>query len=43
MFLGIEAIDDEGLRKHRKRVSLGRNFEALEFARWASKSMSRST
>jgi hopanoid C-3 methylase HpnR len=33
MFLGIEAIDDEGLRKFRKRTSLGRNFEALEFAR----------
>jgi len=33
MFLGIEAIDDEGLRKYRKRVPLGRNFEALEFAR----------
>jgi hopanoid C-3 methylase HpnR len=33
MFIGIESIDEEGLRKHRKRVSLGRNFEALEFAR----------
>ncbi len=33
MFLGIEAIDDEGLKKHRKRISLGQNFEALEFAR----------
>ncbi|HZS12098.1 MAG TPA: hopanoid C-3 methylase HpnR, partial [Nitrospirales bacterium] len=33
MFLGIEAIDEEGLLKHRKRISLGRNFEALEFAR----------
>jgi len=33
MFIGLEAIDEEGLRKHRKRVSLGRNFEALEFAR----------
>lgn len=33
MFLGIEAIDEEGLRKYRKRISLGRNFEALEFAR----------
>jgi hopanoid C-3 methylase HpnR len=33
MFLGIEAIDDEGLRRHRKRISLGKNFEALEFAR----------
>jgi hopanoid C-3 methylase len=33
MFLGIEAIDEEGLRKYRKRIPLGRNFEALEFAR----------
>lgn len=33
MFMGLEAIDEEGLRKYRKRVSLGRNFEALEFAR----------
>jgi hopanoid C-3 methylase len=33
MFLGIEAIDDAGLRKFRKRTSLGSNFEALEFAR----------
>src|SRR5256714_1430383 len=33
IFLGLEAIDEEGLRKHRKRVSLGRNFEAVEFAR----------
>jgi len=33
MFLGIEAIDAEGLSKHRKRISLGKNFEALEFAR----------
>jgi hopanoid C-3 methylase HpnR len=33
MFLGMEAIDEEGLRMHRKRISLGRNFEALEFAR----------
>ena len=33
MFLGIEAIDEEGLQKFRKRISLGRNFEALEFAR----------
>jgi hopanoid C-3 methylase HpnR len=33
MFLGIEAIDEEGLQKFRKRVSLGSNFEALEFAR----------
>ncbi len=33
MFLGIEAIDEDGLQKFRKRVPLGRNFEALEFAR----------
>ena len=33
MFLGLEAIDEEGLRKHRKRISLGKNFEALECAR----------
>ena len=33
MFLGLEAIDEEGLKKYRKRISLGRNFEALEFAR----------
>ena len=33
MFLGLEAIDEEGLRKYRKRVSLDRNFEAVEFAR----------
>lgn len=33
LFLGIEAIDEEGLKKFRKRVPLGRNFEALEVAR----------
>jgi hopanoid C-3 methylase HpnR len=33
LFLGIEAIDEDGLKKFRKRVPLGRNFEALEFAR----------
>jgi hopanoid C-3 methylase HpnR len=33
MFLGLEAIDEEGLRLHRKRVSLSANFEALEAAR----------
>jgi hopanoid C-3 methylase HpnR len=33
MFLGLEALDAEGLERYRKRVSLGRNFEALEFAR----------
>jgi hopanoid C-3 methylase HpnR len=33
VFLGLEAIDEDGLKKYRKRVPLGRNFEALEFAR----------
>src|SRR5260221_2409340 len=33
MFLGIEAIDEQGLKQFRKRVSLSQNFEALEFAR----------
>src|SRR5579864_7992848 len=33
IFLGLEAIDEEGLKKYRKRVPLGKNFEALEFAR----------
>ncbi len=33
MFIGVEAIDQEGLIKHRKRISLSKNFEALEFAR----------
>ena len=33
MFLGVEAIDEEGLEKHRKRITLSKNFEALEFAR----------
>jgi len=33
MFLGIEAIDEEGLKRFRKRTSLGTNYEALEFAR----------
>ena len=33
VFLGIEAIDEEGLRQYRKRISLGKNFEALELAR----------
>ncbi|MCW5890528.1 MAG: hopanoid C-3 methylase HpnR [bacterium] len=33
MFLGIEAIDEEGLRLHRKRVHLGDNTRALEVAR----------
>lgn len=33
MFLGLEAVDEEGLKKFRKRVALGKNFEALEYAR----------
>jgi hopanoid C-3 methylase len=33
MFIGLEAIDEDGLRKFRKRVHASRNFEALEFAR----------
>jgi hopanoid C-3 methylase HpnR len=33
IFLGLEAIDEDGLRKFRKRIPLSRNFEALEFAR----------
>jgi hopanoid C-3 methylase HpnR len=33
IFLGLEAIDAEGLEKYRKRVTLSKNFEALECAR----------
>src|SRR6202041_1607907 len=33
MFLGIEAIDEEGPKLHRKRSSMGVNFKALEVAR----------
>src|SRR4051812_39635017 len=33
LFLGLEAIDAEGLKLHRKRVSMGTNTEALEVAR----------
>jgi len=33
MFLGLEAIDEEGLKAHRKRVHLGENERALEVAR----------
>jgi hopanoid C-3 methylase HpnR len=33
MFLGLEAIDEEGLKLFRKRITLSKNFEALEFAR----------
>jgi hopanoid C-3 methylase HpnR len=33
MFLGVEALDEEGLRLHRKRVTWGENERALEAAR----------
>jgi hopanoid C-3 methylase len=33
MFLGIEALDEGGLERFRKRASVSANFEALEFAR----------
>jgi len=33
MFIGIEAIDEDGLKQHRKRITLSKNFEALEYAR----------
>ena len=33
MFLGLEAIDEEGLRAHRKRATAGVNSKALEIAR----------
>ena len=33
MFLGLEALDEEGLKLHRKRVTPGENFQALEIAR----------
>ncbi|CAL1239718.1 hopanoid C-3 methylase HpnR [Candidatus Methylocalor cossyra] len=33
MFLGVEAIDEEGLTRYRKRVNLSKNFAALEVAR----------
>jgi hopanoid C-3 methylase HpnR len=33
MFLGLEAIDEEGLQAFRKRVTLSENFEALDYAR----------
>jgi magnesium-protoporphyrin IX monomethyl ester (oxidative) cyclase len=33
MFLGLEAIDEEGLKRHRKRVHLGDNERALALAR----------
>ena len=33
MFIGLEAIDAEGLKRFRKRVSLDKNFEALAFSR----------
>ncbi len=33
MFLGLEAIDEEGLKRFRKRTTLSKSFEAIEFAR----------
>jgi hopanoid C-3 methylase HpnR len=33
MFIGVEAIDAEGLKRFRKRIDLDRNMEALEAAR----------
>jgi hopanoid C-3 methylase HpnR len=33
MFIGLEAIDAEGLQRFRKRIGLDRNMEALEAAR----------
>jgi magnesium-protoporphyrin IX monomethyl ester (oxidative) cyclase len=33
MYLGMEAMDDEGLQNFRKRITKDHNFEALEFAR----------
>lgn len=33
MFIGLEAIDAAGLQVFRKRITLDKNFEALEFAR----------
>ena len=33
MFLGVEALDEEGLKLHRKRVTADQNLRALEVAR----------
>jgi hopanoid C-3 methylase HpnR len=33
LFLGLEAVDAEGLRRYRKRIGVDRNFEALACAR----------
>ena len=33
MFLGLEALDEEGLKLHRKRATPGENFKALDIAR----------
>src|SRR5436190_23292078 len=33
MFLGVEALDADALKRHRKRVSTDKNMEALEVAR----------
>ncbi|MBO1326616.1 hopanoid C-3 methylase HpnR [Acetobacter sp. TBRC 12305] len=33
IFIGMEAVDEEGLKQFRKRVSADKNFEALDYAR----------
>lgn len=33
MFLGLEALDEEALKLHRKRITTGENFQAIEIAR----------
>jgi len=33
MFLGLEALDEDALRLHRKRITPGENFKALDVAR----------
>src|ERR1700722_4812515 len=33
MFIGLEALDEEGLQRFRKRIDIDRNMEALEAAR----------
>jgi hopanoid C-3 methylase HpnR len=33
IFLGVEAIDEEGLKRYRKRETASKNLEALDFAR----------
>jgi magnesium-protoporphyrin IX monomethyl ester (oxidative) cyclase len=33
IFMGFEAVDEDGLKMFRKRVDMGRNYEALDYAR----------